>query len=727
MRVPFSYLDRQFADVDAYLADLREFVKTGDFTLGKPLGEFESRFANLLRMPHAIGVGSGTDALAISLKLLGIGPGDEVITTPTTFIATVGSIVMTGARPVFVDSEDGFVIDPAQIEAAITPRTRAILPIHFTGNVADMPAIEAIARKHGLAVVEDACQCILGEIDGIPVGSWSVAAGYSLHPLKNLNVWSDGGLIVTRSAEFADKARLHRNHGLVNRDEVASFGCNSRLDTLQAVIGNRLIGQTQWITDQRIAYARRYDEAFADLGEAVRPPRRRPGVKHVYHLYVMRVQRRDDLLKYLQECGVEAKIHYPIPVHLQKAAAHLGYKVGDFPISERDARCILTLPVHQHLTEAEVEYTIEQVRAFYGKGSGTRSSSSAPSVSGPMRLELDVLVREYMANLNRMLRGFHGAREFEFLRTWVPCDDPNVSLLELLDLAREARLARVTVVVGAATLARLDLARVAAEFAFGRRESGPQTELEFDLDGASAPAIHPSYQKGLEEALAHVRHGQALGPTDGQELVAAVHEGVTLAALVEPARRLVTRAAFHGARTTGERGVLEALCTVMEGRPLQECSDHALILVERRLREGAPPVPGLVTPDNADPVFALPQRLVRALLTEYRRRTGCSETTNTFEQPCSQRWAGLTEPQRRSAVQAELEARATDQLDLVELEGMKRAVVRFRTDMDSGAKQNLLASLEAHVRRVVEPTLQLVAQVKLDTNILRQPDKRKAS
>lgn len=365
MRVPFSYLDRQFQDLDPYFADLRDFVKTGDFTLGKALTEFERRFAELCGMPHAVGVGSGTDALAIALKVQGVGPGDEVITTPTTFIATVGAIVMTGARPVFVDSEDGFVIDPDLIEAAVTSRTKALLPVHFTGNVADMPAIQRIAETHKLIVVEDACQAISAAIDGVPVGSWSTAAGFSLHPLKNLNVWSDGGLIVTRSAELARTLRLYRNHGLVNRDEVAIFGCNSRLDTLQAVIGNRLIGDTPWITERRIAYARQYDEAFADLAPAIRVPTRRPGVKHVYHLYMLRVERRDELLKFLNAQGVEAKVHYPIPVHLQPAARDLGYKAGDFPVSERDAQCIITLPVHQHLTQDEVDYTIEQVWRFY--------------------------------------------------------------------------------------------------------------------------------------------------------------------------------------------------------------------------------------------------------------------------------------------------------------------------------------------------------------------------
>jgi dTDP-4-amino-4,6-dideoxygalactose transaminase len=364
MRVPFSYLDRQFADIEPYLDDLRAFVKTGDFTLGKPLVEFERRFAELIGLPHAIGVASGTDAIILSLKIHGIGAGDEVITTPNTFIATVGAIAMTGAKPVFVDSEDGFVIDPARIEAAITPRTKAIVPVHYTGNVADMPAIADIARRRGLVVVEDGCQAIAAGIDGKPVGSWGATVCFSLHPLKNLNVWSDGGLIVTRDAELARKLRLYRNHGLANRDEVEMFGHNSRLDTVQAVVGNRLIADTPARTERRIGFARRYDEAFADLVPQVRVPPRRPGVRHVFHLYMLRAERRDEMVRFLVEQGIEAKVHYPIPVHLQKAAASLGHKPGDFPRAEADARQVITLPAHPYLTDAEIEYTIAQVRRF---------------------------------------------------------------------------------------------------------------------------------------------------------------------------------------------------------------------------------------------------------------------------------------------------------------------------------------------------------------------------
>lgn len=365
-QVKFSYLDRQFADIELYLSDIKKLVESGDFTLGDTLDEFERRFAELCCLPFAVGVGSGTDALALSLKVLGIGPGDEVITTPTTFIATVGAIVMVGARPVFVDSEDGFVINPSKIEAKITKRTKAIVPVHYTGNVADMPTIEKIAQKHNIVIVEDACQAISASISGRPVGSWGATACFSLHPLKNLNVWGDGGMIVTRSGEIARKLRLYRNHGLENRDEITLFGWNSRLDTLQAVIGNRLLEQVEFITTQRIANANRYDDAFRQLGEDfIQIPKRRLNVKHVYHLYVVRAKKRDQLLAHLQKNGVEAKVHYLVPVHLQKAARHLGYKEGDFPVSESDSRTIITLPAHQHLTLEEIDYSIEQVRSFY--------------------------------------------------------------------------------------------------------------------------------------------------------------------------------------------------------------------------------------------------------------------------------------------------------------------------------------------------------------------------
>jgi dTDP-4-amino-4,6-dideoxygalactose transaminase len=230
-----------------------------------------------------------------------------------------------------------------------------------------MPAIMEIAKQRNLVVVEDAAQAILASIDGKSVGSWGAAAGFSLHPLKNLNIWGDGGLIVTRSKELCEKLRLFRNHGMATRDEIAFWSHNCRLDTLQAVVANRLIKQVHFITDQRIANARKYDEAFADLREYVQIPPRRANVKQVFHTYVIRVKDRDRLYAYLIEKSIDVKIHYPIPLHLQKAAAALGYKEGDFPVCEEDCRTIITLPVHQHLQPQDVDYVIDCLRRFYKK------------------------------------------------------------------------------------------------------------------------------------------------------------------------------------------------------------------------------------------------------------------------------------------------------------------------------------------------------------------------
>lgn len=365
MKIPYSYLNQQFARLDEYLEDIKELAKSGDFTLGQAVTDFEEQFAQLIGLPFAVGVGSGTDALMLPLKALGIGSGDEVITTANTFVATVGAIAMCGATPVYVDNNERYTIDIDKIEAAITPKTKAILPVHLSGCPADMPAIMAIAEKHGLKVIEDAAQAILASIDGQHVGSWGEAAGFSLHPLKNLNVWGDGGIVVTRSQEMRDQLRLLRNHGMKNRDEIEIFGHNSRLDSLHATIGLRLIKDVHWITEKRIEYAKQFDEAFKELNDFIDIPHRPENYRWVYHTYVLRVKARDALLNYLLDKGIEAKVHYPIAMHLQRASRYLGYKKGDFPVAEKDAETMITLPVHQHLTQEEMKYMIDCVRSFY--------------------------------------------------------------------------------------------------------------------------------------------------------------------------------------------------------------------------------------------------------------------------------------------------------------------------------------------------------------------------
>lgn len=365
MRVPFSYLERQFSDIDPFLADVKALVASGDFTLGTALKKFEDDFATLIGVKHAIGVGSGTDALLLSLKAIGIAQDDEVITCANTFIATVGAIAMAGARPVFVDCNEQHVIDTTLIEQAITAKTKAIMPVHYTGNVCNMPEIQRIAAKHGLQVIEDCCQAIQGSINGSTAGSFGATGAFSVHPLKNLNVWGDGGIIVTNSDSLKNSLHLLRNHGLINRDEAITFGHNSRLDTLQAVIGNRLLPQVPHITKTRIEHAQYLDTRLSKLEGYISVPQRQADVRHVFHLYVVRAQNRDKLLAFLHEKGVEAKIHYPIPMHLQKCCEPYGYKRGDFPITEEYSENSITLPAHQHLSKEEVAYVADTVEAFY--------------------------------------------------------------------------------------------------------------------------------------------------------------------------------------------------------------------------------------------------------------------------------------------------------------------------------------------------------------------------
>lgn len=364
MRVRYSYLKQQFLNADDLWDELKRFVSTGDFTLGKPLQEFEQRFAQLIGTKHAIGVNSGTDAIKLSLKALGVGAGDEVITAANTFVATVGAIAELGAKPVFVDCDDTFCMDVMHLEKAITAKTRAIVPVHFTGYMTDMRRLMPIALKYGLPIVEDACQAILGAIDGRNAGTWGITGAFSLHPLKNLNVWSDGGIIVTDDDAIEKHLRLLRNHGLVNRDSVQILGYNSRLDTIQAIVGNWLIPQTEEITKRRIDNARYYDAAFCK-NDGICIPLRPVGYKIVYHLYIVFAKDRDGLLNYCLRHGIQAKVHYPVPIYLQPAVQYLKYRPGCFPVTDRHAASIISFPCDQHLSIAEMDYVISTVKEFY--------------------------------------------------------------------------------------------------------------------------------------------------------------------------------------------------------------------------------------------------------------------------------------------------------------------------------------------------------------------------
>lgn len=365
-KVRYSYLPQQFENIDDLWIQLREFVKSGDFTLGRPLQEFENKFAKLIGVNHAIGVNSGTDAIKLPLKACGVGHGDEVITAANTFVATVGAISEIGAKPIFIDCDDTFCMNTNLIEEKINEKTKAIVPVHFTGYMTEMNNVMKLAQKYNLPVIEDACQSILGEIDNKKAGTWGDAGAFSLHPLKNLNVWSDGGLITCNDDELANKLRLLRNHGLIDRDNVSLLGYNSRLDTIQAVVGNWLIPQTNSIANKRIENAAYLDSNLSKINSITLPPRPK-NYKIVYHLYIVFAEKRDELLEYCLAKGIEAKVHYPIPIYRQPALSFLNHSEGDFPVTDSHAKKIISFPCDQHLEKDELDYIINTVSSFYSK------------------------------------------------------------------------------------------------------------------------------------------------------------------------------------------------------------------------------------------------------------------------------------------------------------------------------------------------------------------------
>ena len=364
MQVRYSYLKQQFANCDDLWDELKKFVSTGDFTLGKHLKRFEKNFANLIGTKYAIGVNSGTDAIKLSLKALGIKQGDEVITAANTFVATVGAINELGAKIVFIDCDDSFCMNVNHLENYITNKTKAIVPVHFTGYMTNMRKLLEISNRYKIPVIEDACQSILGAIDDKNAGTWGETGAFSLHPLKNINVWSDGGMIVTSNKNLYNKISLLRNHGLSNRNNVEILGYNSRLDTIQAVVGNWLLPQAHEITNKRIQNAKYLDEQLSKIKQIKIPPRLK-NYKIVYHLYIVLAEKRDDLLKYCLDKGIEAKVHYPIPMYLQKALNFMNHREGDFPITDKHSKKIITFPCDQHLSINELDYIISTIKDFY--------------------------------------------------------------------------------------------------------------------------------------------------------------------------------------------------------------------------------------------------------------------------------------------------------------------------------------------------------------------------
>ncbi len=358
LNIKHNYLSSQFANYKKILKDIEIVIKNNDFTLGKKVDEFEKKIASLLNAKYVVSLGSGTDALMLSLKALGIKENDEVITTPYTFYATIGAIVTAGAKPVFVDVKEDYNLDAEKIESAITDKTRAILPVHWAGRICDMDKIIKISRKFKIPIVEDACHAILAKNNTQLAGTFGSFGCFSLHPLKNLNVWGDGGFALCANKKLYNKMKLLRNHGLVNRDKNLIFGYNSRLDTIQAVVAINLLKKIKNITKSRIYNSNFLDSQFSK-NKDIFIPKRKKKLKEVYHLYHLRFKNkkiRDKILSVLRQKGVDAKIHYPTSMHLQPAAKVYGYKKGDFPIAEMLSDTSISLPVHEFVTKKNLRF-----------------------------------------------------------------------------------------------------------------------------------------------------------------------------------------------------------------------------------------------------------------------------------------------------------------------------------------------------------------------------------
>ncbi len=364
--VPYLDLAIQYRALQPdILAAVNRILDTNQYILGAEVKAFEEAFAAAHNAGEAVALNSGTSALHLALLAAGVGPGDEVITTPFTFVATVAAIGYTGATPVFVDIDPvSFTIDPDQIERAITPRTRVILPVHLYGQPADMDPILDIAARHNLTVIEDAAQAHLAEYKGRRVGSIGAIGCFSFYPGKNLGAYGEGGAAVTSDAGYARTMRQLRDWGQSQRYHHDLKGYNYRMDGLQgAVLGVKLPHLAAW-TDGRRRVAARYDAELRAAG--VETPVEMPYSRHVYHVYAIRVRDREATQKALLDAGVQTGIHYPIPVHLQPAWAELGHKPGDFPHAERAAAEVLSLPMFCELTDAQIDQVTAAVRAHAG-------------------------------------------------------------------------------------------------------------------------------------------------------------------------------------------------------------------------------------------------------------------------------------------------------------------------------------------------------------------------
>jgi dTDP-4-amino-4,6-dideoxygalactose transaminase len=346
-----------------FLEAFREVTEASAFAGGPYVARFEAEFAAFCQSKYTLGVGSGTDALWLSLLALGVGPGDEVVTVPNSFMATAEAISLCGARPVFVDvDEQTYTMDPTQLEAAITLRTQAIVPVHLFGQMADMDAIRTVARRHGTPVVEDACQAHGATYKGQKAGSLGVVGCFSFYPGKNLGAFGEAGAVSTDETELYNRIQMLRDHGQAAKHLHAAIGWNARMDGIQAAVLSLKLRRLDAANAARREKARLYDELLAHEKRLI-TPQVSPHNSHVYHIYAVRVKDRDGVLGRMAARGVTCSVHYPVPVHLQKAYAFLGLRSGQFPVTERCAGELLSLPMYPELRPEQVEFVVETLKA----------------------------------------------------------------------------------------------------------------------------------------------------------------------------------------------------------------------------------------------------------------------------------------------------------------------------------------------------------------------------
>ena len=368
MKIEYNYLPYEFADSAAVFKEWKKLINSSEFTLGPFVKDFEERFAAYIGGRHCISTNNGTDALILALKSLGIGPNDEVITVTNTFYATVGAIVAVGATPVLIDSDDRFQINSDLIEQNLTSKTKAVLPVHWGGGSPNIKKISEICKKHNLFMVEDACMGIGASIDKRPAGTFGHVNAFSMHPLKSLNVMGDGGMVITDDDKLASWMRKFRNHGMIDRDHIEFWGVNMRLQPLQAIVASHALDRLENSLRVRRKNASLLDQGLSYLNKKgdVQVPKRLSGYKETYALYMALFENRDNLKKHLEHNDIEVKIHYPIPIHKQKAAqSGCRFNQNELINSEIQAAKLLTLPCHQFITTKNVEYKLDKILLFY--------------------------------------------------------------------------------------------------------------------------------------------------------------------------------------------------------------------------------------------------------------------------------------------------------------------------------------------------------------------------